>query len=308
MLHEAKKINIRGLTNKGEINKLFKYYPKVFKITPLEYFVSRISDNPNLSPEDIRIAEVDNNILSSVTVYRKKMYWKDGIIPFAGIGNVSTIAEYRGEGLALKVMKDALQYIEEKQINLSILFTDINKFYEKLNYFTIPLFQIEFKIVENNFFDYEIKDYSPSELQSVSKLYHVFNKNLNGPIYRDQEGWTRNLQMAENNESFLVAIKENRLNGYLRFVPDKDNREITEFAFYDINSLYALLSKAGTIMGKNILKTSALCPYNFIKDNPFIKVSFEPSTIAMACIKNILNSSITKEDFKNYCFWWTDNF
>ncbi|HEX3073210.1 MAG TPA: GNAT family N-acetyltransferase, partial [Ignavibacteriales bacterium] len=129
---------IRGLETSGELQKLYSFYPKVFKKTPLDFFVRRIENDPYLQLGDIRIAEEDGGITSSVAVIRRTMYWGGESVPFGGIGNVSSLPEKRGTGIASAVMNDAIKYMKGMDLNVSILFTGINPFYEKFRFVTVP--------------------------------------------------------------------------------------------------------------------------------------------------------------------------
>ncbi len=299
---------LRGLNDTSELPKLFSYYPKAFVKTPLDYFTKRINNDPYLIPADIRIAGYNEEIIGSVTVFRRKMYWNNKEIAFGGIGNVSTLPEKRGSGVAQSTMDDALKYIDNIPFGVVILFTGINAFYEKFNFSTIPAQHLVFQVKSNEYSDYIVRSFMKSDLIEVSEIYETFNKNLYGPIIRDNNYWLANLKFAEIDESFLIAERENKIQGYIRLVPGKSKNEIWEFGYTNIKAFNALLSETTKRLKKNILKTAALCPADLVTNNSVFSVSIEPSSIAMALTnKNMCNSELS-EGFTNYCFWWTDNF
>lgn len=301
--------NPHGLNNSWEFEKLFAFYAKAFIKTPLVFFKKRINNDPYLIPNDIRIWEEDDKILSSVTVFRRAMYWQGNKISFGGIGNVSTLPEKRSLGLSSKVMKDTVKYIEEIPMDVSILFTGINSFYEKFNFFTIPTYYLTFNISGSSESNYSVRNFNEADLGMVSKIYESFNKNLCGPIVRDIDYWKANLRFAEEDEIFLVAEKQNTIEGYIRIVPGESKNNIWEFGFSNIEAFNALIFTTSKLLNKKELKTAALCPLNFIGNNVAYNISYEPSSIAMALIKRDISSKyFFQEDFNKYCFWWTDNF
>ncbi len=299
---------LRGLNDTSELLNLFSYYTKAFVITPLDYFTKRINNDPYLIPTDIRIAEYNEEIVGSVTVFRRKMYWNNKEIAFGGIANVSTLPEKRGSGVAQKTMDDALKYIDNIPFGVVILFTGINAFYEKFNFFTIPTQHLVFQMESNQDSDYMVRSFVKSDLIEVSEIYETFNKNLYGPIIRDNNYWLANLKFAEADESFLIAEKENKIQGYIRLAPSKLKNEIWEFGYTNIKAFNALLIETTKRLKKNIIKTAALCPADLVTSNSVFNVFIEPSSIAMALTNKSMCDSELSEGFTNYCFWWTDNF
>lgn len=163
-------ITLRGLKERSEIDNLFSFYSKVLKKTPIPYFSKRIY-NSLYATEDIRVAEEDSNIVGSITVFRRFMYWNNKILPYAGIGNVATLPEKQGLGIATEVMKDALDYLFKLSLNISILFTGINSFYKKFSFIAINTFQATFYIQDINIKDYSIRNFNMDNLESVSIIY-----------------------------------------------------------------------------------------------------------------------------------------
>jgi hypothetical protein len=129
---------------------------------------------------------------------------------------------------------------------------------------------------------------------------------LFGPVIRDNNYWKANLKFAEKDEIFLIAKYRQQIDGYIRIVPGKIRNDIWEFGYSKIEAFNALIYEASRILNKKELKTEALCPKNMICSNTVFKVFEETSSIAMALLNNA-NAGM-KEEFKNYCFWWTDNF
>ncbi|HEX3074135.1 MAG TPA: GNAT family N-acetyltransferase [Ignavibacteriales bacterium] len=300
---------IRGLKKPSELKKLYSFYPKVFKKTPLDFFVRRIENDPYLQLGDIRIAEENNEIASSITVVRRKMYWGSENISFGGIGNVSSLPEKRGTGIASAVMNDAIEYMKGMDLNVSILFTGINPFYEKFRFVTVPAHIMRFEMLKKYESEYTVRNFSYADLEKVSAIYKEFNADLFGPVVRDTAYWKANLKFAEPDEIFLVAEKSGGIEGYIRLVPPNSRNEIWEFGFTNINAFKALISEAAGALNKSELRTEALCPLGLLNDTDVFKISYEPSTIAMALLAEggSLNASL-KYGFSAYCFWWTDNF
>jgi len=302
-------MQIRGLKNKDELNDLYKLYEKVFKKTPMAYFKNRIVNDPYLKLNDIRVAIEDNKIVSSIIIYRRKMYWNDEIISFGGVGNVSTLPEYGGKGFSTKVLNDAFNYMKELGFPLTILFAGINGFYERLGFKTIAGFYSKFKIRTHFSSNKNIREFRQEDLKEVHELYESFNQKRTGTLIRDIAYWKANLNFAERNEQFFVALKDDKIVAYIRFVPDYLKNEIFEFAYSEINSFSDLLLFIANMLNKSEISTSALVPQGFFdfENNEKMEVSYTPNTISMyrELFKGIeQNLGISN----NYTFWWSDNF
>ncbi len=295
---------IRGL-EKEELNRIFDFYPLVFKKTPLKYFTSRLLADPYLKGGDIRIAEESGEILSSVTVYRRQMHWEGKIVQFGGIGNVSTHPDHRGKGLSSKLIEDAINYMKKLGFPISILFTGINSFYEKFGYFTVPAFKAKIKIEGKREYSWEVREFEEEDLLRISQIYLSFNQELKGAIFRDEKYWRANLSFAEEGEVFLVAEKQGEIQAYLRAVPGHEKGDLWEWGFYEIEGFLEILKELAQRTGKSEFSTAALLKRDFFQGLP-LQVEYEPSTLAMGLIMD--ETKFKKEDFLGYTFWWTDNF
>lgn len=301
---------LRGLKNKTEYEKLYALYSKAFIKTPLNYFKTRIENDPYLNPEDIRIAEENKEFISSIAVLRRKMNWGNKTVNFTGIGNVSTLPEKRGNNLATFVMKDALSHSRALAPHSVILFTGINSFYERFGFFTIPACHIVFKAIKTNRSNYLVRNFNLSDLQSVSGLYNSFNKNLYGTLERKAIYWKSNLAFAEPGEIFLLAENSHThaIESYIRLVKGSPRNEIWEFAFSAREAFDALLLTACEICNKDIIKSASLHPNVMLNDSDIVKIDYEPCSLAMAYTDITADIPGLKQSFNNYSFWWTDNF
>jgi len=301
-------ISVHGLKSVVELDKVYKLYQEVFLKTPMDFFTGRIENDANLNIEDIRVAEANNNILSSVVLFRRQMYWNKSAQPFFGIANVATQPNARGKGLSSLVIKDAIEYSVLNNAGSVILFTGINPFYERLNFFTVKTYNLSINIANTSKVEHKVRRFSGKNLNDIMNIYTQFNKYLNGPVARDFEYWKANLKYAEKDEIFLVAEKDLKTEGYIRFVPQSPKNEIWEFGYTNPAAFTALLLKVSEILKKNEFKTAALIPKDLCVEAPGVSVKYEPSTIAMAYINPIANKEELTKGFNNYCFWWTDNF
>ena len=303
-------IVIRGLKTKDELEKLVQLLPTVFTKTPLKFFTSRFFNDPYLHFGDVRVAEENGEFISTVTVFRRKMWWQGECIEFGAIGNVATVPEKRGLGLSSTLMKDAINLMKKLSFPLSVLFTGINPFYEKFGYFTIPAHTAVIFPEADRKLKFSIRKFNNNDLGQVAELYEKFNRNLIGTLVRDLDYWQANLKFAEDDEIFLVAEDAGEIAAYLRMVPNHEKGDVWEFAYSDVEAFVDLLNYSAKMTGKGQMKTACFVPNYFFENSLPVKVEYEPSTLAMALVMDgtRFSENEVKEKLENYAFWWTDNF
>ncbi len=303
-------ITIRGLKTGQELEQLVQLLPTVFTSTPLKFFAARFFNDPNLRFGDVRVAEETGEFVSTVTVYRRKMWWQGESIEFGAIGNVATVPEKRGLGLSSALMNDAITLMKKLSFPLSVLFTGINPFYEKFGYFTIPAHTAVIFPNADRKLKFSIRKFNNNDLVQVAELYEKFNRNLIGTLVRDLDYWQANLKFAEDDEIFLLAEDGGEIAAYLRMVPNHKKGDVWEFAYSDSAAFVDLLNYSAKLTGKWQMKTACLIPNHFFENSLPVKVEYEPSSLAMALVvdETRFSENEVREKMENYAFWWTDNF
>jgi len=129
-----------------ELSQWYDFVDSVFLRTPREYFVRHWEKDPFKDLSGIFVCVSHKQIVSSVRVYHRKIFISGHIFQMGGIGEVSTSKDYRRRGLATKLLKMAISYMEEKHMPVSALGGD-EKIYSELgwNFFSLEIFLHEIK-------------------------------------------------------------------------------------------------------------------------------------------------------------------
>ena len=181
-----------------------------------QYFSNHWYNDPWKDFEGIRVALDAGKIVSTVRVFIRKMYLHGQPISVGGIGEVSTRHEYRKRGLATQLLKDSIQFMEDRNIAISMLhgnqriysgegWESVPRYYAKKTLFAAK--QQVWKVRPVNFKDAD-------EVSQLAALYHTYSQKFNGIFVRDDmEYWTGWVQ-AES-PSLWVAQRHNRIDGYV---------------------------------------------------------------------------------------------
>ena len=225
-------LEIRGCTSREELEEVVSLCDAAFPKTSREYFARHVLKDRTLAPADTRILVKDRNIVSSVQVFPRTMYCRGEKIGFGGIGNVATLPSEREKGYAGSVLRDALEYIRDKKLPVSLLTTTINPYYGKFGFQTIRrhVVQTEFPRAGEQpgvrTFDRD------RDLDRVIRLYNRFNVQFVGTLVRDVEYWDSQLEFCDEDKSlFYVHETEGELRGFIRAIKKPDHVQVLEYGF-----------------------------------------------------------------------------
>ncbi len=225
---------IRGCENREELEKVVDLCDVAFPKTERDYFERHLLKDDTLISQDTRVLLLDDEIVSSVQVFPRVIYFKGKKLKIGGIGNVATIPSQRNHGYAGMLMYDAINYIKEKGYSISVLTTTLNKYYEKFGFQTVKRILAEIDVQSQNEYP-EIRQFnSGGDLLSVIDLYEKYNSKSIGPVVRDKKYWDSQLNFCgEDLDLFLVYEEKDKIKGFVRGQKARDKIKVWEYAASD---------------------------------------------------------------------------
>jgi len=208
---------IRGV-RREEREQLLSLLKSAFPSTEIEWFPPYYDGDPYYKPEYTRVWEENGVLLSTVQIVKKILRIEDQTILLGGIANVGTHPDHRGKGYATALLEDSLRLMKEEGFHLSLLFTGIQPFYEKLGWREIP-----FPFL---YIPYKSKDIAPQphireeredDIPQIVKVYNEFNDKRNFTVVRDEaymRGW---IWKWHRGQEVLVYERDSQIIGYIRF-------------------------------------------------------------------------------------------
>ncbi|ADQ45019.1 GCN5-related N-acetyltransferase [Caldicellulosiruptor kronotskyensis 2002] len=316
--------------NESELEKWFYHCASVFGENQnldfwLDYFKRHYFNDPFRDINSIFVAADGSSIASTVRLFYRKIYFHGEEITVGGIGEVSTKHEYRGMGLASKLLCMAVDTMRKKRLCISILFASLHNFYGKFGYKVLPR---EFCLVDRDTFQkyYESKttqigeikeiNLSDNNVEIIDEIYNLYSTNFNGPVVRNREYWLGWVKLEP--KTSLGYFVEGRLAAYLFYrkngkeinileygCSDSSNKEIPlmEFIKFIINNENAEAIKYPKAIG---LELTGCTEY---KDNSLMLNLITPFKLEGLLVDSTekLISILTREPNK-FLFWGTDNF
>ena len=220
-----------------ELEECLDLWGNVFERVGRDYFIPYFYGDPWFKRVYTRVCSVDGKLVSAVQICERNVCVGDAEIVMGGIGNVGTYPEFRGRGYSSRLMEDTVRVMRKHGMDISVLFTGIQPFYESAGWCSVPQRILKAEITP------ELPDcaetrYSVREcnwavdLAAISAIYDIFNKGRPLTTIRTPEYWSGYaLPHFGKPEHTLVAEIEGKPVGYLFFGYDRPNCWLKEIGY-----------------------------------------------------------------------------
>ena len=194
------------------------------------YFSNHWHNDPWRDPEGIRIAVDNGTIVSTVRVFIRKMFLHGEPVTVGGIGEVSTRSEYRRRGLATQLLKDAIRFMESRNIVTSSLHGG-QRIYSVEGWEKVPRYYAKQPIDAKKQVAWDVRPINfddNAEVERIAALYDGYARKFNGTFVRDDMAyWTQWVQMES--PSAWVAERDGDIEGYVSVVRREERLNVEEF-------------------------------------------------------------------------------
>ena len=187
-------------------------------------------DDPFASLEDLRVGLIDGVVVSTVAVMPRPIYVDGSLLSMGGLAGVCTRASHRHHGYNTAVLRDTIHYIEGRGHDISLLYTGIHGYYERLGWRSFEHGVAHDIIVPNEVaappFRGSVRPMrADDDLAAVREIYDVTNRGDAGPVARNAAYWTYH---SDRLASYHVAVVDGRVVAYLH---DNDSKRIEEIGY-----------------------------------------------------------------------------
>ncbi|MFH0962993.1 MAG: GNAT family N-acetyltransferase [Planctomycetota bacterium] len=170
--------------------------------------------------EHTRVGVVDGRVVSTVQIFQYPMRIDAKVFVTGAIAHVAT-KPGAGGSYAGRVLADAMHVMEREGFSLSVLVTNIPRYYNRHGWWLVPErgFRIDFgeatfgetKGVTVERFD------RTRHLDAAAQLHHEASVRLNGTTPREREAWLTSPPWEPDDEArWLVALRAGKVAGYVR--------------------------------------------------------------------------------------------
>ena len=215
-----------------------------------QYFSNHWHNDPWRDPEGIRVAVDNGTIVSTVRVFIRKMFLHGEPITVGGIGEVSTRSEYRRRGLASQLLKDSIEFMESRDIAVSLLFGS-QRIYSIEGWEKVPRYYARQSFAAEKGSECEVRPANfddDTEVKRIAALYDGYARKFNGTIVRDEIAYWTKWVRTESPNAWVVE-RDGSIEGYASIIRREDELTVKEFVASDA----AFAQKRGTQLFESML-------------------------------------------------------
>lgn len=141
-----------------------------------ERYWHHLSRGPGFDWELVRLGLVDGQIVAHVGVLERVLRVGPAALRFGGVFGVMTHPDFRRQGIADRLMRDALRVMRERGLHLSLL-DGVPRYYDRFGYVTTwPSYEMklsawDLRRVPDDGAGYEVRPYRPDDLPTLLGMY-----------------------------------------------------------------------------------------------------------------------------------------
>ncbi len=221
---------------------LWEAYEYHFKHSPPDFFKPFVENNPFYISSNFLIIKDKQKITASVHVFLLYTYFKKEIKKIGGIGQVATHPDYRGKGLAGKLLEYSIDYMKKHNVDYSLLFAGPVGLYNKFGWQELPVKFLKIKkkalynFLTKSDSEYQVTEFKPEYRYFIYSIHENFIKNYCNCIIRNPVYWEKYVfGFKASSCKIYLLIKNKTPVAYVIFKPD--NNILTLYEYCSIEPL-----------------------------------------------------------------------
>ncbi len=183
--------------------------------------------------ENFRIITRQEQTIGGLAIYHMGQWFGGESLPMAGIAAVGVAPEYRGQGVANRLLKQTIQELYRQQIPISALYPATQIPYRQVGYeqggsyckWKLPTASIQLRERDLTLERIEISD------RRIADIYRQQSRLNNGNLERNRAIWESVLEPPKEGTLYAYLIgSPDRPEGYITFTQEKKQIEIADWA------------------------------------------------------------------------------
>jgi predicted acetyltransferase len=198
---------------------------------PRSYFEPFYLNDTSYRPAHSWVVEQNGRLVSHLRIYDRWIRVGQAKLHIAGIGNVITARDARGQGYAGKLMRAMLPELSREGYHYSLLWTHLPGLYSRHGWVPIEQDLVRAVLPPSILGSVRIMPFQDDDLPAIMRLYEEANAERTGTTIRTPEHWREQPSwLGEDRNGFLVARDnaEERIVGYVRSRATENTVEILE--------------------------------------------------------------------------------
>jgi predicted acetyltransferase len=193
---------------------------RTWRVSSLEKRREFYTDHPRFTIRDVRVGELDGQIVASLVLYPLTAWVRGQKVPLTGVGSVGVSPEHRRRGIGEALMRAALREMRQDGRALSILYPFRGSYYRKLGYGAMEIVApISFSPSNLPYSDEArfTRRLMLPDRPAVQALYERIATQGHFSIARSPEWWTRRLWTYNGEWVVYEGRRRGQIEGYLYY-------------------------------------------------------------------------------------------
>ncbi|SDF74774.1 Acetyltransferase (GNAT) domain-containing protein [Fontibacillus panacisegetis] len=193
-----------------QLEKIYDILDECFSVGRA-FFQERLDLDTSYDPDTTWFATVDGEIASNVQIFPLSIRVGQAILKTGAMGSVGTDPNYRGMGLAHKILNAQTIYMKRTDYDISLLLASKHAFYEKAGWRLIPetAYAIEKPVSFEQQSSDEIIPFEPRYLDDIRFIYEQFSQNRTYTVVRSETYWNDLLSWPEWKKADCLLLRRN---------------------------------------------------------------------------------------------------
>jgi predicted acetyltransferase len=208
-----------------DVERLAELGHLAYRVASVEKRREFYTDHPRFSLRDVRVGELDGQIVASLVLYPLAAWVRGQTVRFTGIGSVAVSPEHRRRGVAETLMKSALREMRQRGDALSMLYPWRGSYYRKFGYGVVEVVH-QLAVGAVNLPHAEearrVRRLMTPDRGAVEALYDRVAAQGHFALTRSQAWWTRRLWTYPGDWVVYEGRRRGQIEGYLHYEMDTE--------------------------------------------------------------------------------------
>ncbi len=210
----ARRTDVENLAQLGNL---------AYRVSSLEKRREFYTDHPRFDLRDVRVGELDGQIVASLVLYPLAAWVRGQKVPVAGVGSVAVSPEHRRRGVAEALMRSALREMRQRGSAFSLLYAFRSSFYRKFGYGVIERVQ-QLAFFPSNLPASDemrrVRRLMLPDRPAVQALYERVASQGHWALDRRPEWWSERLWTYPGDWIVYEGKRRGQIEGYLHYEAD----------------------------------------------------------------------------------------
>ena len=196
---------------------------RAYRVHSLEKRREFYTDHPRFTIKDVRVGELEGQIVASLVLYPLVSWVRGQRLPVAGVGSVAVSPEHRRRGIGETLMRSVLRELRQTGQAFSMLYPFRGSFYRRFGYGTIEqVHQIAIspKTLPASDEARGVRRLMLPDRPAVQGLYDRVAEKGHFALARKPEWWTQRLWDQPGDWVVFEGRRRGQIEGYLYYEVD----------------------------------------------------------------------------------------